>query len=136
VEEPLAIHKTVPRGERARLAREMLANVSLDESFLTRRANELSGGERQRVAIAAALTLAPKLLVADEILSALDARVQEKILALLLALKERFGFSILFITHNTALARSFCHRIAVMESGRITEIETPSPPRFQDTDFS
>jgi ABC-type glutathione transport system ATPase component len=121
VEEPLVIHHTGSKRERAERVREMLSAVSLDESFLRRYPDELSGGERQRAAIAAALMLSPKLLVADEILSALDITVQLKIIDLLSRLKERFGFSILFITHNISQALSFCDKIAVMKDGRIME---------------
>ncbi|MDR1785647.1 MAG: ABC transporter ATP-binding protein [Spirochaetaceae bacterium] len=123
VEEPLVIHRLGrDKGERAQAARGMLSAVGLDESFLLRFPRELSGGERQRVAIAAALMLHPRLLIADEILSALDTPVQAKIINLLFSLKERFGFSILFITHNIAQAIAIADTVAVMKDGSLVEI--------------
>jgi peptide/nickel transport system ATP-binding protein len=121
IEEPLVIHRVGTRRERAETAREMLARVRLEPRFLTRFPRELSGGERQRVAIASALALGPRLLIADEMLSALDAAVQVKILELLCRLRESFGFSVLFITHNAACARAFCRRAAVMKDGVLSD---------------
>ena len=114
VEEPLVIQGAAAKRERVQKAREMLESVQLDRSFLTRFPRELSGGEKQRAAIASALMTSPRLLIADEMLSALDAAVQVKILELLCRLRERFGFAVLFITHNAALAGAFCHRTASM----------------------
>ena len=121
IEEPLVIHGADAKRERAEKAREMLDSVLLDQSFLPRYPRELSGGERQRIAIASALMLSPRLLIADEMLSALDAAVQVKILELLCRLRERFGFSVLFITHHVAHALTFCNRVAVMKDGSIIE---------------
>jgi peptide/nickel transport system ATP-binding protein len=117
LEEPLLIQHAGTRRDRAEMAREMLERVQLAPRFLTRFPRELSGGERQRLAIASALMLRPRLLIADEILSALDAAVQVKILELLGSLSGLFRFSVLFITHNAAHARAFCHRTAIMHDG-------------------
>jgi peptide/nickel transport system ATP-binding protein len=92
-----------------------------DDPFLGRYPHQLSGGEAQRVAIARAIVLEPKLLVADEPTSALDASVQAKILRLLMNLQEERGLSILFITHDIALARKVSDRIAVLHKGQVVE---------------
>jgi peptide/nickel transport system ATP-binding protein len=123
VREPLDIHKMGDEMERVERCRRVLEEVELDcdDDFLKRYPHELSGGEAQRVAIARALVMNPKLLLADEPTSALDASVQAKILKLLLNLQERRGVSILFITHDIALARKVSDRMAVMYKGRIVE---------------
>lgn len=123
VREPLDIHKMGDEMERVERCRRVLEEVELDcdDDFLKRYPHELSGGEAQRVAIARALVMNPKLLLADEPTSALDASVQAKILKLLLNLQERRGISILFITHDIALARKVSDRMAVMYKGRIVE---------------
>ncbi|HRW83085.1 MAG TPA: ABC transporter ATP-binding protein, partial [Methanothrix sp.] len=91
------------------------------DAFLKKYPHQISGGEAQRVAIARALVLDPKLLIADEPTSSLDASVQAKILKLLLNLQEKRGLSILFITHDIALARKVSDRMAVMLEGKIVE---------------
>jgi ABC-type glutathione transport system ATPase component len=93
----------------------------LAEDFLTRVPASLSGGQAQRVAIARAIIAAPQLLVLDEATSALDPLVGAEILKLLVRLQAEYGLSLLFITHDIAAARRLCHRIAVMEEGRIVE---------------
>ncbi|HPJ30519.1 MAG TPA: ABC transporter ATP-binding protein, partial [Methanothrix sp.] len=92
-----------------------------DDAFLKKYPHQISGGEAQRVAIARALVLNPKLLIADEPTSSLDASVQAKILKLLLDLQEKRGLAILFITHDIALARKVSDRMAVMLKGKIVE---------------
>jgi oligopeptide/dipeptide ABC transporter ATP-binding protein len=100
---------------------QMLALVKLQPEIRGRFPHQLSGGMRQRVAIARALVLRPRLLVADEPLSALDASVQAAILNLLVELQHELGFSCLFITHDLSAAEFFCDRIAVMYLGRLVE---------------
>jgi peptide/nickel transport system ATP-binding protein len=121
--EPLQVQRKGSHEARLRRAKEVLGLVELpnDDDFLKKYPHQLSGGEVQRVAIARALALGPKLLIADEPTSALDPSVQAKILKLLMNLQEKMGLSILFITHDIALARRVSDRMAVMHKGRIVE---------------
>ncbi len=117
--EPLMIQKH-PKPHMSEVC-DMLSRVSLPESFLWRYAFELSGGERQRVAIARALILKPRFVIADEIASMLDSSRKVDILDLILELRSEMGLSVLFITHDIAVAGYICDRIAVMRKGRIVE---------------
>ena len=121
--EPLQVQRKGSHEARLRRAKEVLDLVELpiDDDFLKKYPHQLSGGEVQRVAIARALSLGPKLLIADEPTSALDPSVQAKILKLLMNLQEKMGLSILFVTHDIALARKVSDRMAVMHKGRIVE---------------
>ncbi|MCR5656990.1 MAG: dipeptide/oligopeptide/nickel ABC transporter ATP-binding protein [Butyrivibrio sp.] len=103
-----------------KLAKEVLSQVHLPDKYLGRYPYELSGGECQRVAIARALMLSPGLLICDEITSALDVLVQAQIMDILKGLKEK-GISILFITHDLALAEEICDEILVLKEGREVE---------------
>ncbi|KAF1044541.1 dipeptide ABC transporter ATP-binding protein [Xylophilus sp.] len=102
-------------------AREWLAAVGLDAGAFDRLPAEFSGGQRQRIVIARALALNPRLLVADEPVSALDVTVQGQILALLRDLQQRLALTMVFITHDLRVAATLCHRIAVMHRGRLVE---------------
>jgi len=122
--EPFAIHKEQPpQGLELRLY-ELLAEVGLEPSALRRYPHEFSGGQRQRINIARAIALRPELLVLDEPVSALDVSVGAQIINLLRDLQERYGLTCLFISHSMPLVRYLCHRIAVMQRGRIVESGT------------
>lgn len=122
VTEPLRnLRPDLTKAARTEMARQALSDVDLAEDFLTRLPASLSGGQAQRVAIGRAIIAAPQLLVLDEATSALDPLVGAEILRLLLRLQVQNGLSLLFITHDVAAARRLCHRIAVMEEGRIVE---------------
>jgi peptide/nickel transport system ATP-binding protein len=120
--EPMKVHGLYD-NDKARLqkAAELLEKVGMTGDFLKRLPNALSGGQRQRVAIARALTLNPKFIVCDECVSALDVSVQAAVLNLLNDLKDEFGLSYLFISHDVAVLRYMCDRIMVMRSGEIVE---------------
>jgi peptide/nickel transport system ATP-binding protein len=101
---------------------ELLQRVGLDESFFNRYPHEFSGGQRQRIGIARAISLQPKLIVCDESVSALDISVQAQVLNLLNDLKENFGFTYIFISHDLAVVKYMSDQLVVMNKGHIEEI--------------
>jgi ABC-type glutathione transport system ATPase component len=111
----------LPKAERDDRIMRLLAEVGLDPEFATRKPAALSGGQAQRVAIARALSADPQMLLLDEATSALDPLVADGVTTLFAKLQRERGLSLLFITHDLALARRVAHRIAVMEAGRIVE---------------
>ena len=123
VEECLRVHTDLPPGKRRELALQALRDVDLPEAEEVYRKypHELSGGMLQRAMIAAAILPRPKLLLADEPTTALDVTIQAQILELLRRLNRERGMSILFISHNLAVVRKLCTRVAVMEKGHIVE---------------
>lgn len=122
--EPLRIHDLVPAVDREREIHRLLDRVGLPASYATRSVMALSGGQRQRVAIARALSLRPDLLVMDEAVSALDVSVRSRILQLLVEIQRDTGIACIFVSHDLAVIRAVCHRIAVMEKGHIVESGT------------
>ncbi len=124
IADPLFIHRLATVNEAKKEVYEMLERVKLTpvEDYYSRYPKELSGGQQQRVAIARALITKPKLVICDEPVSMLDASVQARVLDLMSELKNEFDLTYLFITHDLWVARFFCHRIAVMNQGKIVEI--------------
>ena len=121
VAEPVLLKRGVPKEEAYQAARKLLEMVRLSPECFQRYPHELSGGMKQRVMLAMALVLHPKLLIMDEPTSALDVMIQAQIMNLLKRFKKELGLSILFITHDLALASDLCDRIAVMYAGEIAE---------------
>ena len=121
--EPLAIHGIGTREERRGKVVKSLESVGLSPAtdYMYRYPHQLSGGQRQRVAIARAMVLKPELVVADEPTSMLDATIAIQLFRLILDIRDRFGVTFLFITHNLAAARFLCDRIAVIHNGEIVE---------------
>lgn len=123
VAEPLLVHEgRLRKREREELVQATLQKVGLDASYLQRYPHQLSGGQAQRVAIARALVLSPKVLICDEAVAALDGSVRKQILEMLLQEQRESGLSLLFITHDLAVARTISHRVLVMYLGRLVEL--------------
>ena len=122
VEEPMAIHHYLDRPARRKRIEGLFEAVGLPKALLARYPHQLSGGQRQRLCIARALALSPKFIVCDEAVSALDVSIQAQILNLLLDIKEEFGLTYLFISHNLSVVKFVSDRIGVMYFGHLVEL--------------
>ena len=124
IAEPMVVHGIIDKSEASDKSIEILKKVGLTSDYATRYPHELSGGQRQRIGIARALALEPKLIIADEAVSALDVSIQAQVVNLMMELQEEFGLSYLFISHDMAVIERVCHRVAVMYLGEIVELGT------------
>lgn len=138
LEEPLIIHTQMTSGERSENARAMMARVGLRPEHYGRYPHMFSGGQRQRIAIARALMTHPKLVVADEPVSALDVSIQAQVLNLLMDLQQETGVAYIFVSHNLAVVEHIADDVMVMYLGRVVEqgpkrmiFETPRHPYTQ-----
>jgi peptide/nickel transport system ATP-binding protein len=131
VAEPLVIHGLTDRGRRRRIVQDLFERVGLSAEDVDRYPHEFSGGQKQRIALARALVLNPKLIVADEPTSALDVSIQSEILGLMDDVQEQFDLSIVFISHDMGVIREVCDRVAVMYLGEIVEL-APTEVLFEN----
>jgi peptide/nickel transport system ATP-binding protein len=121
IAEPLKVHDALGRTERKKMVLDLLQKVDLKPEHYNRYPHAFSGGQRQRIVIARALALHPGFVVFDESVSALDVSVQAQVLNLINDLKDKLGFTAVFISHDLSVIRYLCDRVLVMEKGRIVE---------------
>ena len=120
--EPLLIHTNMSAGERLKKVHELLGTVGLSPSHGERYPHEFSGGQRQRIGIARALTVQPKLIIADECISALDVSIQAQVVNMFEDLQKKFGMAYLFIAHDLSMVKYISDRIGVMHWGKLLEV--------------
>jgi oligopeptide/dipeptide ABC transporter ATP-binding protein len=124
VAEPLLVHEKMDKETRYEKVAELLEKVGLSKTSMNRFAHEFSGGQRQRVGIARAIAVNPKLIIADEPVSALDVSVQSQVLNLMQDLRDDLGLTYLFISHNLSVVEHISDRVAVMYLGKIVELSS------------
>jgi oligopeptide transport system ATP-binding protein len=122
VGEGLLVHGMRDRAKRQKITRDILQKVGLRQEYANRYPHEFSGGQRQRIGIARALALSPKLIIADEPVSALDVSIQSQVLNLLVDLRKEFGLTYIFVAHNLAVVSYISDRVAVMYLGQVMEL--------------
>jgi oligopeptide/dipeptide ABC transporter ATP-binding protein len=122
ISEPLIIHKIAKGREAEDRVAELMRSVGLDPVYMDRYPHEFSGGQRQRIGLARTLSLSPRLIIADEPVSALDVSVQAQVLNLLQELQERLGLTLLFVAHDLSVVEHVSDRIAVMYVGKLVEV--------------
>ncbi|MFJ1736099.1 ABC transporter ATP-binding protein [Streptomyces sp. NPDC088254] len=122
IKSPMEVNGIEPEGGREKKVRELLELVGLNPEHYNRFPHEFSGGQRQRIGVARALSLNPKLIVADEPVSALDVSIQAQVVNLLKQVQEELGIAFLFIAHDLAVVRHFSQRVAVMYLGKVVEV--------------
>jgi len=131
IAEPLRIHGVSNRKKRRAVAMNLLDRVGMERSDIDRYPHEFSGGQKQRIALARALVVNPEFIVADEPVSALDVSIQAKVIELINDIKDEFGLSMLFISHDMGVIREVCDRVAVMYLGEIVEM-APTEELFEN----
>ena len=131
IAEPLRIHGVQDSDKRRTVAMNLLERVGLERDDVDRYPHEFSGGQKQRIALARALVVNPEFIVADEPVSALDVSIQSKVIELINDVKEEFGLSLLFISHDLGVIREVCDRVAVMYLGEIVE-QAPTEELFRN----